>query len=485
LASGVRWTGPALAVAVAALLAAAFPARADYMDHFVVRDDVGLRKSPSLGPAKLLLLPVEVAGFPEMDRGTLEQFFGTDYGGFGDYYRTASLGRFQPEVTVGPTVRFESCPLDPQKFPGCAIARGDVNSLSAGLDLMREILRQADEGGADFAALDVNGRKGVPDGWVDGVMVLLNIPFGGVALPFAYFNQGDDLAGGMGGPARLDGVKVPLLAIAGYSDILVMVHEFGHLLGLTDLYDEGGTWAGLQLSWMGAWSYTPAIPLPDAESRFRLRWGNWHQVEGTETVTLRPAEMSGDFARVGVGDEYFLVENRGPGKFDTDLPVRGLAVYHVDRTVKLDGREGTFFQRLIDCVQCDPGHPYIRLLQADGKSDLEQGGRFDPANDLFLPGDSLSTTATALYSGAASGFELSDIEALPDGSLRARIKGPADGQCNESLCESGEGCQPATCGPQAAPGPFGCSAAVPKGAGVAWGLALSGLGLLRRRRQPA
>ena len=462
------------------LLFVAGGARADYVDHFMVRDDVGLRKSPYFGPAKLLLIPVEVAGFPAIDRGALAQFFGPQSGGFVDYYVTASLGRFQPEVTVGPTVTFESCPLDPQLFPGCVVPRGDVNSLPVGMDLMREILRRADEAGVDFSALDANGRKGVPDGWVDGVMVLLNTPFGGVALPFAYFNQGDDLSGGTGGPAKLDGVKVPLLAIAGNSDLRVMVHEVGHLLGLTDLYDEGGTWEGLQLSWMGAWNYGPAIPLPDAESRFRLRWGNWHQVQGEETVTLRPAEIHGDFARIGTGDEYFLVENRGPGKFDADLPVRGLAVYHVDRKVKLDGREGTFFQRLVDCVQCDPWHPYIRLQQADRQWDLEFGGKFDPANDLFLPGDSLDAVGTARYDGSPSGFLLSDIEVKSDGSIRARITGPTEGQCGESLCESGVGCQPESCGPQPT-GPFGCGAAGPGGPAAAWGLVLVMLGLRRRR----
>jgi hypothetical protein len=80
---------------VLGLCAVTAASHADYMDHFVVRDDVGLRKSPSLGPAKLLLLPVEVAGFPVFDRAELERFYGPASGGFVDYYVTASLGRFQ------------------------------------------------------------------------------------------------------------------------------------------------------------------------------------------------------------------------------------------------------------------------------------------------------------------------------------------------------------------------------------------------------
>jgi hypothetical protein len=257
-----------------------------------------------------------------------------------------------------------------------------------------------------------------------------------------------------------------------------MIHEFGHLLGLTDLYDESSRYAGLYLSWMGAWSYGPEIPLPDAESRFRLRWGSWHQVQGRETLLIRPAERSGDFVRVGTGDEYFLIENRGPGRYDQDLPVRGLAVYHVDRRVKLDGREGTFFNRLIDCVQCDPFHPYIRLQQADGRLDIELGGALQADEDLFRPGDVLEGDATSFYSGARSGFRLADLELLEDGSIRATVEGPAEGQCGESLCESGDGCQPVTCGPQPV-GPSGCAAA-PGGSALA---ALAGAGWALRRRR--
>ena len=259
-------------------------ARADWMDHFMVRDDVGPRKAPSQGTAKVLLVPIEVAGFPPFDRAALETFFapGTP-GGFVSFYETASLGRYHPQVTVAPTVRYETCPLPLDRFPGCSVARGDVAVFTAGMNMIRDVMRRTDEAGLDFTRFDVNGRKGVADGWVDGVMLLTNVPFGGIAFPFGYFNQDDNLAGGTGGPLILDGVQAGHFAIAGDSDHLVMVHEFGHLLGLTDLYDESSTYDGLWLSWMGAWSYDPKIPLPDAETRLRLRWANWHQVQGSST----------------------------------------------------------------------------------------------------------------------------------------------------------------------------------------------------------
>jgi M6 family metalloprotease-like protein len=455
-----------------ALVCVAAVARADYMDHFVIREDVGIHKAPSQGDARLIVIPIEVAGFPPLDVAKLETFFSPDDpNGFVRYYETSSLGRYRPRVVVAPRVSYASCPLPADKFPTCSVARGDINAFTAGMDMMREVVRKTDEAGFDFSVHDVNGRRGVADGWLDGVMLLTNVPFGGIAFPFAYFNRGDNLAGGSGGPLIVDGVKVGHLAIAGDGDQFVMVHEFGHLLGLTDLYDESGKYDGLNLSWMGTWGYDAKIPLPDAETRFRLRWGTWNQVQGRQRVKIRPAETTGDLYRLGTGDEYFLVENRGPGgAFDRSLPARGLAVFHVDRTVKLGGAEGQFVNRILDCVNCDPWHPYIRLVQADGLFEVEKGKRFG-AGDLFTDGSFLRpdergvpvsamnpVNSTNFYSGAVSGLLLDDVRVLDDGSIEVTLDAPTSGQCDDRLCAEGEGCAPVTCGAPVEK-PTGCSTA--------------------------
>lgn len=490
-------------LAFALLLLAPVVGRADYMDHFAQRDDVGPRKVPSLGEARLLLIPVEVKGFPPVDRARLERFFSPDAeGGFVRYYETASLGRYRPRVTVGPTITYDACPVPPSQFPGCRVPRGDIAAFSVGIDLLREVVKKTDELGVDFTAFDVNGRAGVPDRWHDGVMLLINVPFGGIAFPIGYFNRGDNLAGGTGGPLVADGIRIPHIAIAGDNDVLVMVHEFGHLLGLTDLYDETGRTAGLHLSFMGSWAYDANIVLPDAETRLRLRWANWLQVQGRQRLVLRPVETSGDVARVGVGDEYFLIENRGPGAFDRSLGFRALAVFHVDRAVqsvsaqgsvpKLGGKEGDFLTRLLDCVSCDPWHPYVRLVQADGAFDVEAGRPFVPTDDLFRPGSMLlndrsnsvrsPTTpinGSNLYSGQPSGFALNDVRLLDDGAIEVTLDAPEAGQCGERLCADGEGCAPVQCGEPPKPG----CAAGPGAAALALLLLLEErLGRRQRRR---
>jgi M6 family metalloprotease-like protein len=484
------------AMVLAALLTiSAAPVRADYFDHFAIRADIGVHKVPHLGDARLLLIPVEVKGFPPLDETRLRAFFSDDFaGGFVDFYTTASLGRYRPRVTVAPKVVYETCPLPPDKFPTCTIKRSEVSALVSGIDLLRQSIARANEAGVDFSAFDSNGGKGEPDGWVDGVMLLANIEVSGIAFPIGYLNQGDDLDGGTGGPLVVDGVRIATVAVAGRANEYVMVHEFGHLLGLTDLYDESNTYDGLHLSFMGSWRYDSPIPLPDAETRFRLQWGEWHQVQGRQRVRIRPAETSGDVYRLGTGDEYFLVENRGPGKFDGSLDARGLAVFHVDRTVKLSGEEGAFVHRLLDCVNCNPWHPLIRLVQADGSFDLERDGRFSAADDLFTENDGLfpdesgiplsaahAVNSTNFYSGTSSGFRLEDVDVQDDGSIDVTLVAPETSQCSERLCASGESCTPSTCGappPKAQPG----CASTP-GAELAGFLALLGvLAQLARRR---
>ncbi|MDP1828592.1 MAG: hypothetical protein Q8L48_35325 [Archangium sp.] len=482
-----------LRISVTLLLCAATFARADYMDHFVLREDVGPHKAPYLGDAQLVVIPIEVAGFPPIDLAALQHFFSPDDpNGFVKYYEAASLGRYHPRVTVAPKVSYATCPLPAAQFPTCAVARGDINAFTAGMDMMRDVIKKSDQAGFDFAPYDVNGRKGTADGWIDGVMLLTNVPFGGIAFPFGFFNRGDNLNGSNSGPLVVDGIKIGHFAIAGENDQFVMVHEFGHVLGLTDLYDESGKYDGLYLSVMGTWGYDPNIPLPDAETRFRLRWANWHQVQGRQRVVIHPAETTGEVYRLGTGDEYFLVENRGPGDaFDRSLPERGLAVFHVDRTVKLGGQEGQFVERILDCVNCDPWHPYIRLLQADGLFEIEHSGRFG-RGDLFGAGSFLrpdpravavselnAVNSSNLYSGAVSGLKLDDVRLLADGSIEVTLDAPETGQCDEKLCAEGEGCAPVTCGEPEKK--TGCS--VGEGLWPAFGLLLLEQGLRRRKQR--
>jgi M6 family metalloprotease-like protein len=389
------WAALAVSLAPAAALA-------DFIDHFSNPADVGAAKTPSRGEVRVLVLTIEVDGYPPLNLEALRDYFSPNDAldgqeRFTDFYARMSLGAFRPVGEVMEPLRFEGCPL-PEDYFGyedCAIPRGGgassadkLTSLNVGLGLLEEVLRRADEElGVDFSRYDLSGPQGEPDGWIDGVLLLHNINFGGIALPLYALRPE--------GPLALDGVQVNIVGIA--ESPAVALHEFGHLLGWADLYDESGQTKGLQYSHMGSWGYDEPAPALDAFSRIAAGWSS-------PMMTLRPGEEardvrlprsadSGAVVQLGEGTEYFLVEHRGKSRgdyLDAGLVTRGLAIYHVNLDRYPSERDGQWALRLVDCLNCEPWAPMLMNEQADGLFELQRPGfRRDDRGDLFQPGDEL------------------------------------------------------------------------------------------------
>ncbi len=192
----------------------------------------------------------------------------------------------------------------------------------------------------------------------------------------------------------------------------VFSHEFGHFLGLPDLYDTsyrsrgigdwclmaGGSWngGGTQPARMSAWCLAT------------LGWIKPNNVASTRTLTLNTLESDKTACyRLWKGGkaskEYFLIENRQRSGRDAKLPGSGLAVWHIDET------------------QSDNTNPMaykVGLVQADGNRDLEFNRNSGDSGDLF-PGskkvtkvDDKSATHphTRKNDGSTSGVALSKIK---------------------------------------------------------------------------
>jgi len=201
----------------------------------------------------------------------------------------------------------------------------------------------------------------------------------------------------------------------------VFCHEFGHMLGLPDLYDttyqsEGvGVWCV-----MGAGSWNNGGRTPGhfcAWSKTQLGWIKPQVVKKAGALKLSAIEQDKTAAyqvwkKGKVGPEYFLLENRQLTGFDEKLPQSGLVVWHVDDTQHNNDHPGSY---------------WVAVDQADGNLDLETGKNRGDKGDPF-PGSSKNTTFDATSSpntndkfGNPTGVSITKI-ALQGGVVTCSVK---------------------------------------------------------------
>ena len=208
----------------------------------------------------------------------------------------------------------------------------------------------------------------------------------------------------------------------GITTIGVFAHEFGHTLGLIDLYDsdrssEGvGNWS---LMASGSWGkvdrYGDRPSHLDPWSKRALGWLEPVRVLASEVGKTLPTVVGGSQVwqfRDGspaVGGEYFLVENRQQSGFDAALPGAGLLLWHID-----ESRSNNKSEWYPGCSNCS-SHYKVALVQADNVYNLEHGANRGDAGDPF-PGSTnkrsvgpVTSPAARLYSGNSAGFSLSSI----------------------------------------------------------------------------
>ncbi len=157
-----------------------------------------------------------------------------------------------------------------------------------------------------------------------------------------------------------------------FSPFGVLAHEFGHLLGLPELYSPGasahegiGVWGLMgQGTWLGRGDRPPH---PEAWSKAKLGWIDVETIDRTTPhVTLPAVTRAPRAIRIpvtpGNPHEYYLLENRLREGADEKLPGDGLLIWHVDERV------GGF-----RTAQRDPRHKMLHLVEADGRGDLDLG----------------------------------------------------------------------------------------------------------------
>ena len=385
--------------------------------------------------------------------------FGKNNRSMADYFTEVSYGQFS--VSAGPAgVRgWYSAPRDHNYY-----------TYKVG-DLIVAAVKAADDEGVNFAPYDQDG-----DCVVDAVNVIHQGRSGATGgdgwdiwshrwtLEKAY-NWGSSnyqtyitrTPCSKGGFIRVnDYVIGPELLYDKMITMGIFAHEYGHILGLPDLYDNDGDSYGAgiwSLMSEGMWNNTRlAGDTPahlDPWSKFKLGWISPTKItSSTPSIhTIYPAATHASVFQFGDGDpasatgEYFLVENRQQLGFDS-YPWfgGGMVIWHVDERKDWNNE------------QCYPGGPScadhhykVAVVQADGLWQIEKNLSPGDDGDVF-PGSSGNTSfnddttpSARFYSGARSGIRISSIALSGLNVTASMARGAAPQSLDLSYIQGGSG----------------------------------------------
>jgi immune inhibitor A len=200
----------------------------------------------------------------------------------------------------------------------------------------------------------------------------------------------------------------------------VFSHEFGHVLGLPDLYDTSYRSEGVG-NWclMGGGSWGGGGNKPTRMSCWCLSKLGWIKPINAKSgaYTLATLENNANdclwvWTGGKSGPEYFMLENRQAEGRDSALPGSGLAGWHIDE------------------ARSDNTNPLaymVGLMQADGKRDLELAKNNGDGGDLF-PGSSKNgsfndktTPSSRAHDGSSTNVSLSRIS-VANGKVKVTVK---------------------------------------------------------------
>lgn len=156
-------------------------------------------------------------------------------------------------------------------------------------------------------------------------------------------------------------------------------HEFGHVLGLPDLYDTDYSGSGGESRNPGGWSVMAGgsgsnygrNPVGySLYERYALGFTTPQVIDSEGPQTLQPLDESNLGLRLNTPNrnEFFLIENRQPGKWDKNLPGNGMLVARVDSS-------NVHVWEYND-VNVNPNHMYYELLRARYMGDDSESDPF-------------------------------------------------------------------------------------------------------------
>ena len=298
--------------------------------------------------------------------------------------------------------------------------------------LVEEAVDAAELAGCDFSQYDNDG-----DGEAESIFICHSHEGCETSLNANDIQSHVSRISQMGGTARVyDGVTVDRYACVAelqstsplkHVEIGVWCHEYGHILGLPDLYDVG-RWCTGTMGWgigawglmsFGGWGGDVVSPHSPAHmcgwSKIQMGWVNPGLVWVTpgSVATLFRLEDNAHVFKIGMDmqhTEYFLVELRDSAYgFDRSLVKRGVLIYHVDddQWMENDCENGSGCPSSWDLM--------VALEQPDGSYHLDCGTAFNYGDrgDMYPYGSAqfspTSTPNSNTNEGTSSGVTVKNF----------------------------------------------------------------------------
>ena len=367
-----------------------------------------------------------------------------------DYYYDNSHGVFEPVFDVYGPVQMDTT----YAYYGQNNTQGDDKRPEEAIISACKKL----DGQIDFTRYDNDG-----DGYVDLVFMYYagKGEADGGASNTIWPHQWE--LSGAGKSLQLDGKWIDSYActneVVGYGELQGQMcgigtacHEFGHAMGLPDLYDtdyddngEAGGLYSYSLMCGGGYNHdgrTP--PYFNFEERMYLGWleeKDYLEFGMAGTYTIPPVNENVAYRTfTDMDGEYFIYENRSKTGWDAYLPGEGLVVYHADkssRRITLDFGTSTahdlwYNWGLYNSINENGSHPCFYIVPAASQSSLN----YSDESRIPFPYQNVNSYVPVSWNGVEGDITFSDI-ARSDGMVTLTATLPYDGLDYNTIADAG------------------------------------------------
>lgn len=352
-----------------------------------------------------------------------------------DYYRDNSMGLFVPNFTVmGPYTLDHS---ESYYAENSSETSADCNPEEMIIEAVKKA--KADHADFDFSVFDNDG-----DGYMDNI----NVIYAG----YSEASTGETLdmwphsahLSSTSNEFDVDGITVNNYSVSaelvgasgGKMDgIGTFTHEFGHILGLKDMYDTDDYDNGLGINpgdytIFASGSYNNDSRTPPylmAFERMQMGWLTPTALTSAEDVTLQPisdnvaryinAQPNLDWSTDGY--DLYMLENRQQTGWDTYIPAHGLLIYHYDYTTSSVTNYWS-----VNGPNNNASHRCLYIVPADGiDDDLTRKGDTYPGITASIEFSDETHPEAVSWTGEKLHTPITNISEDADGIVRFQAKG--------------------------------------------------------------